>query len=83
MWFDLSRQGQKFKALSKNCQMMVFDERPYCIAADVFDLTPDFFRMDFVYKQYDAENVAKIATKLRHFTDVTNCMKGNFENNNI
>ena len=43
-WFDLERQGRKFKALSQNCQMMVFDEKPYCIAAEAGDLQPDYFR---------------------------------------
>ena len=82
-WFDLERQGRKYKALSKNCQMMVFDDKPYCIAAEAQDLTPDFFRMDFVYRPYTAETVQKIVDKLLKFENVSDCINGNFLNNNI
>ena len=83
MWFDLERQGHPFKALSKDCQMMVFDDKPYCIAIEAKDLAPDFFRMDFTYRQYDAKKVADIVDKLLKFDNLSDCIKGNFINNNI
>ena len=83
LWFDLERQGRKFKALSQNCQMMVFDDKPYCIAADATDVMTDFLRMDFVYKPYTAEKVRTICEKLQNFEDVEACIKGNFLNKNI
>ena len=82
-WFDLERQGRKFRALSKNCQMMVFDDKPYCIAAEAQDLTPDFFRMDFVYRPYTAETVQNTVNKLLKFENISDCIKGNFLSNNI
>lgn len=83
MWFELERQERKFKALSKDCQMMVFDEKPYCIAKEASDLSPDFFRMDFVYRSYTAEKVRDIIDVLLKFKNVSDCIKGNFINNNI
>ena len=83
LWFDLERQGRKFKALSQDCQMMVFDNKPYCIAADAQDLRPDFFRMDFAYREYSPEKVRQIADDLLQGKDVTDCIKGNFLNKNI
>lgn len=83
LWFDLERRGRKFKALSKDCQMMVFDEKPYCIAAEAQDLQPDFFRMDFIYCPYTAEKVKEISDVLLKFNNVSDCIKGNFLNNNI
>lgn len=83
LWFDLERQGRKFKALSQNCQMMVFDDKPYCIAADATDVMTDFLRMDFIYKPYTAEKVRAICEKLQNFEDVEACIKGNFLNKNI
>ena len=82
-WFDLERQGRKFKALSKNCQMTVYDEKPYCIATEAQDLLPDFFRMDFVGCQYTPQTVQNIVNKLLEFNNVSNCINGNFLNNNI
>ncbi len=83
MWFNLERQGRYFKALSKDCQMMVFDDKPYCIAAEAKDLAPDFFRMDFIHRQYDAQKAADIVDKLLKFNNVSDCINGNFLNNNI
>ncbi len=83
LWFDLQRKGRSFKALSKDCQMMVFDEKPYCIAAEAKDLRPDFFRMDFVYRPYEAQQVKEIADRLRRFEDFPEALKGVFTANNI
>lgn len=82
-WFDLQRQGQKFKALSQNCQMMVFDDKPFCIADTARDLTPDFFRIDFLYRPYTPEKVSDIVKILLKFNNVSDCISGNFLSNNI
>ena len=82
-WFEMENQGKKFKALSRDCQMMLFDDKPFCIASDVKNLRLDFFRMDFCYREYTAEQVATIARKLMRFEDVSACIKGNFLNHNI
>ena len=79
----MEQNGHKYKALSRDCQVMMFDAAPYCIAAEAKDLQPDYFRMDFCYRPYAAEKVADIVNKLLKFENVTNCIKGNFMNNNI
>ena len=83
LWFDLERNGRRFKALSCDCQIMVFDDEPYCIATEAKDLTTDFFRMDFTYRRYDEQKVAGIVDKLLQFDNVSYCISGNFMNNNI
>lgn len=83
MWFDLQRDGRKFKALSDHCQMMVFDDKLFCIAKEVEDIEANYLRMDFIYRQYTAENVKNIVDKLLQFENVSNCINANFLNNNL
>ena len=83
LWFDMQNKGQKYKALSRDCQMMVFDDKPFCIANEAQDLTPDYFRMDFCYRPYTADKVKTLVNQLIKFNDVINCIKGNFIKNNI
>lgn len=83
LWFDIEQDGHQYKALSKNCQMMVFDEAPYCIATEASDLSPDYFRMDFLYRSYTPQKVADITTLLLKFKNVSYCINGNFNKNNI
>lgn len=82
-WFNLKRDGRQYKALSRDCQMMVFDDKPYCIAAEAKELQPDYFRADFCYRPYTAEKAANVFNKLLEFNDVSNCIKGNFNHKNI
>lgn len=83
LWFDLSRNGKKFKALSDHCQMMVFDAKPFCIASLTKDVPANYLRVDFVYCRYTAEMVKEITDKLLQFEDVNDCIKSNFLNNNL
>ena len=62
---------------------MVFDDKPFCIADTARDLTPDFFRIDFLYRQYTPEKVADIVKILLKFNNVSDCISGNFLSNNI
>ncbi|MCQ2734842.1 MAG: U32 family peptidase [Alphaproteobacteria bacterium] len=82
-WFEIQNKGQKLKALSRDCQMMVFDEKPFCIAFEAKDLLPDYFRMDFCYCPYTPQKVADIVKQLLKFNNVSNCINGNFLKNNI
>lgn len=82
-WFNLDREGHKFKALSENCQIMVFDEKPFCIAGEAADLRPDAFRIDFMYCRYTPETVRDTINKLLKFENITDCIKGNFLSNNL
>ena len=82
-WFDLEKDGHKFMALSRDCQIMLFDKNPYCIAQDVKNILPDYFRVDFVYKKYTPEKVKEIFDNIIEFKDVTDCIKGNLKSKNI
>lgn len=82
-WYDLSRDGKKYQALSKDCQIMLFDKNPFCFAAEAKDVKCSYYRADFCYKTYSSEQVAEIMAKLMNFTDVANAAKGNINNQKI
>lgn len=82
-WLDMEQNGHKYKALSRDCQVMMFDAKPFCIAAEAKDLRPDYFRMDFCYRKYTMEKVADTTNLLLKFNNVGDCFCGNFLNNNI
>lgn len=82
-WYQIERDGTDFSALSRNCQMMIFDNRPYCIAKEAKNLPADFLRMDFCYKPYSPTKVREIVDILLKLDDVKYCIKGNFNSNNI
>lgn len=82
-WINLNRDGQKYQALSKDCQIMLFADRPYCSAAEAKSVKADFYRADFCYKKYQTHEVAHIFNKLRKFEDIGNCGKGNLVRQNL
>lgn len=76
-WLDLSKDGVKYQALSKNCQLMLFADKPLCLAEEARDLVVDFYRVDFCYKKYSAQRVRDIFYKILSFEDVKDCHKMN------
>ena len=76
-WLSLAKDGQKYLALSKDCQTMLFAEQALCYAAEAAEIHADYYRADFIYKPYQAEQVLQIWEKLRKFEDVANIRKGN------
>jgi putative protease len=79
LWLDLQRDGKKYKALSKNCQMTVFGDKALSVAADAKNLYVDFYRADFCYRSYTPQQVKQILDSLQSFTDGANTLKGNIE----
>ena len=77
LWIKLERDGKRYEALSKDCSLMVFYEKSFCMAKEAKNIKTDFYRADFVYKNYSPENVRDILDKLMNFEDVSNCIKGN------
>ena len=75
---ELTKDGQKFDALSVPCQTMLFDKRPFCIASNSNKIKPTFYQMDFCHMPYTPQKVHDIVEKLLHFEDVKPSMKGNF-----
>ena len=83
-WIKLEKDGQKYEALSKDCQLMMFNEKAFCMAKEAKNIKADFYRADFVYKNYSPEDVVEILNKLMNFEDVANCIKGNIlRKNNV
>ncbi len=82
-WINLNRDGQKYQALSKDCQIMLFADKPYCAAEEAKSVKADFYRADFCYKKYQSHEVAQIFDKLRKFEDIGNCVKGNLVRQNL
>ena len=76
-WIKLEKDGQKYEALSKDCQLMMFNEKAFCMAKEAKNIKADFYRADFVYKNYTPEKVKLIMDRLMHFEDAENCTKGN------
>ena len=61
---------------------MLFDKRAYCVASEAKSVKADFYRADFVYKNYTAEDVVAILVKLMNFEDVKQTQKGNISRRN-
>ena len=75
---SLSRDGKTYAVLSKDCQTMLFDERPYCCATAAKDIAADFYRISFMYKAYSAGEAAEIWRTVRQFKDCPGSFDGNF-----
>ena len=56
---------------------MMFNEKAFCMAKEAKNIKADFYRADFVYKNYTPEKVKLIMDRLMHFEDAENCTKGN------
>lgn len=82
-WLDLEKDGKKYKAFSKDCQMMLFAETPLSFAKEARQIAADFYRIDFCYKPYEPENIEKIVSQLIKFEDVFFAAKGNINNQKI
>lgn len=82
-WVEIKDKDRRFKVLSKDCQTYVFDERAFCIAQNIDDLSPDYLRIDFCYIDYKSEDVAKICRQIYKKQDIPMCIKGNFLSHNI
>ena len=77
LWIKLEKDGNKYEALSKDCSLMMFYEKSFCMAKEARNIKADFYRADFVYKDYSPEKVRDILDKLMNFDDVPKCVKGN------
>lgn len=82
-WISLERDGIKYQALSKDCQIMLFANSPFCAAEEAKKIKADCYRIDFCYKRYSADEVAAIFAKVRNFNDVSECRKANLIRPNL
>ena len=82
-WIELSKDGEKYSALSKNCQTMLFADKALCFASDAKNVHADYYRVDFVYKKYTAKQAKEIWEKVHNFEDVENTQKANLQRRKI
>ena len=76
-WLKLKCDGVCYTALSRDCQIMLFDERSLCFAVEAKEVNVAAYRVDFCFKAYSAKQAAKIWECVRRFQDVDGCAKGN------
>ena len=83
-WMNLQREGRQYQVLSENCQTMVFDERPLCVAKEAAGIAADFYQAVFMFADYAPDEVAQIWQQLRKFDDVSGeVMKANTLSNRV
>ena len=83
-WMMLQREGRQYQVLSENCQTMVFDERPLCVAKEAAGIVADFYQAVFMFADYTPDEVLQIWQRLRKFDDVSGeVMKGNTLSNRV
>ncbi len=76
-WLNLTKDGQKYQALSKNCQTMLFAQKPYCVAEFAPQVKADFYRADFAFKPYESKKVAQIWESLKKFQNISESQQAN------
>lgn len=76
-WLKLRKEGHEYEALSKDCQIMLFDKRPYCISEYAQEIEPAYYRVSFVYKEYSAKQAKDIWDKMRRFEVLSETYCGN------
>lgn len=82
-WISLERNGIRYQALSKDCQIMLFTDKPFCVAKEAKDIVADFYRVDFCYKKYTSEKASRIFAAVKNFEDVADCHKANLIRPNL
>lgn len=80
-WTNLTKNDLKYQVLSKDCQVMLFADKPLSLAAEAKEIKVDFYRVDFCYKKYSSEKAAKILAEARAFRVLDNVNKANIKRN--
>ncbi len=82
-WLELTKDGKKYDALSEECQIMLFDKRPLCLATEAEKVNCSFYQADFCYKKYSLPQIKEVLDKIMQFQDIENPLKGNINNQKI
>ena len=80
-WFNMKKDGVSYLGLSSHCQFMLFNQKAFSISEVAQKIHPDFYRADFCYKKYSAQQVAELMQKLRCFEVLKNTVSANVERN--
>ena len=75
----LRRGREEYVAVSEECRTVLLDKRAWCAAGQAETSAADFYRVSFVYKQYEAAEAADIWRQVRQFRTVAGTAQGNLE----
>lgn len=75
--FILTKNNQRYEALSKDCHIVLTGSQPLCLAQVAKEVEADYFRVDFLYKKYSSAQAKKIFETVSRFNDTEGSMKGN------
>ena len=78
-WFDLSKANQKYDALSVSCQTIVFNQKAFYFGKDFKKINADYVRLDFMYKNYSAEQIKNIFEAAKTGKVLPNTFNGNLQ----
>ena len=60
-WLKLKKDGKSYSVLSKNCQIMLFNDEPFVLSK--ID-NVDYYRIDFCYKNYTNNQIIEVLSKI-------------------
>lgn len=75
---SISDKTGSFWLISKPCQTVVTDKRPFSLAADYKTVPAGAYRLDFCLKPYTADQVYDIWQKIQNTQPIPNTFSGNF-----
>lgn len=70
-WMRLNKGGDVYDVLSKDCQTMLFNDKPLCLAAEALKVGADYFRVSFMHKNIHRKTYEKFGIKLSVFKMLT------------
>ena len=78
-WFNLTKDNQKYEALSVPCQTMVFNQKAFYIGNIADKIGADYLRIDFTYKDYTPEQIENILRAVKDGKNLPNTYSGNLQ----
>ena len=66
-----------YEVLSRNCLTRMWDREAFYARAALQKLRLPFYRIDFIYKEYSADEAAEIWQKVRAGEEIPGCCEGN------
>ncbi len=74
----IKKEKQKLQVRIQGCQVTVTDEKPLCFGKEASQLTPDFYRIDFVNHAYTPEQIQSVISLVQAGKTVASGHTGNF-----
>ena len=78
-WFKLTKDNQKYDALSEPCQTVVFNHKAFYFGNAVDKVNADYLRIDFIYKDYTSEQIENIIKAVKNGKSIPQTYIGNLQ----